>query len=282
MLDETTWFTEINDELGTAFSLKIKGKCKEIQSPFQKVAVYETTDFGYLMTIDGIIMLTSRDNFLYHEMMTHPALFTHPDPKKVAIIGGGDCGSLREVLKHPVESAIQIDIDEVVTQLSEQYFPELCESNHDPRAQLLFIDGIKWMQDAQTESLDIIIVDSTDPLGPAVGLFNEAFYRQCHRVLKKDGILVQQSESPILHADIQKAMRGAMTTAGFNHLLTLPFPQPVYPSGWFSCTMATKLPMFNDFRRDKTLLESLKTHYYQFEVHEAALNPIPFLKQLED
>src|SRR5690606_27866633 len=124
----------------------------------------------------------------------HPALFTHPNPKNVAIIGGGDCGSLREALKHPVESAIQIDIDEVVTQLSLQYFPELCESNHDPRAQLLFIDGIKWMQDAPAASLDIIIVDSTDPLGPAVGLFNEAFYRQCHRVLKKDGILVQQSE----------------------------------------------------------------------------------------
>lgn len=281
MLNQSEWFTEVNDNYGLAFSLKIKEKCAEIQSPFQSVAIYETTDFGYLMTIDDIIMLTSRDNFLYHEMLVHPALFTHPNPKNIAIIGGGDCGSLREALKHPVDSVIQIEIDEVVTQLAEKYFPELCESNHDPRAQLLFIDGIRWMQEAKDQSLDVIIVDSTDPLGPAVGLFNQAFYEQCHRVLKPNGILVQQSESPILHQSLQKDMREAMFQAGFPHLLTLPFPQPVYPSGWFSCTMASKLPGFNDFRRDTTLLKKLNTQYYQFEVHEAGLHPVPFLKALE-
>ncbi|MGE4348505.1 MAG: polyamine aminopropyltransferase [Candidatus Berkiella sp.] len=281
MLNQSEWFTEVNDNYGLAFSLKIKEKCTEIQSPFQSVAIYETTDFGYLMTIDDIIMLTSRDNFLYHEMLVHPALFTHPNPKNIAIIGGGDCGSLREALKHPVDSVIQIEIDEVVTQLAEKYFPELCESNHDPRAQLLFIDGIRWMQEAKDQSLDVIIVDSTDPLGPAVGLFNQAFYEQCHRVLKPNGILVQQSESPILHQSLQKDMREAMFQAGFPHLLTLPFPQPVYPSGWFSCTMASKLPGFNDFRRDTTLLKKLNTQYYQFEVHEAGLHPVPFLKALE-
>lgn len=281
MLDETMWFTEKHDELGMAFSLKIKKKCEEIQSPFQKVAVYDTTHFGYLMTIDDIIMLSSRDNFFYHEMMTHPVLFTHPNPKNIAIIGGGDCGSLKEVLKHPVQSVIQIDIDEVVTQLSKKYFPELCDSNNDPRAKLLFTDGILWMQEAQTASLDVIIVDSTDPLGPAVGLFNEAFYQQCHRVLKKDGILVQQSESPIVNSDIQQAMRDAMQSAGFENLLTVPFPQPVYPSGWFSCTMAAKLPCFNHFRRDMACLKTLNTQYYQFELHEAALSPSPLLKKLE-
>lgn len=281
MLNQSEWFTEVNDNYGLAFSLKIKEKCTEIKSPFQSVAIYETTDFGYLMTIDDIIMLTSRDNFLYHEMLVHPALFTHPNPKNVAIIGGGDCGSLREALKHPVDSVIQIEIDEVVTQLAEKYFPELCQSNNDPRAQLLFIDGIRWMQEADDQSLDVIIVDSTDPLGPAVGLFNQAFYEQCHRVLKPNGILVQQSESPILHQSLQKDMRNAMSQAGFPHLLTMPFPQPVYPSGWFSCTMASKLPMFDDFRRDAALLKKLNTQYYQFEVHEATLHPVPFLKALE-
>src|SRR5574338_1669805 len=117
-------------------------------------------------------MLTTRDNFLYHEMMTHPVLYTPAAPRNVAIIGGGDCGTLREVLRHPeVESVVQIDIDERVTRLAEKYFPELCESNADPRAKLLFDDGIQWMKDARRESIDLIIIDSTDPVGPAEGLF---------------------------------------------------------------------------------------------------------------
>src|SRR5690606_22896921 len=121
------WFTEVFQNQGTAFSLKVTGKLHEAQSPYQKVEVYATETFGNLMVIDGCVMLTTRDNFLYHEMMSHPALFTHKDPKKVVIIGGGDCGTLKEVLKHPgVEEAWQIDIDEEVTKASQQFFPELC------------------------------------------------------------------------------------------------------------------------------------------------------------
>ena len=130
--------------------LKITEKLAEQQSPFQKVEIYQTTQFGKLMTIDGCTMVSTRENFLYHEMMSHPALYTHPEPKNVVIIGGGDCGTLREVLKHQgVESVHQIDIDEVVTRLSEQYFPELCQSNNDVRAQILFDDGIAFMANAE-------------------------------------------------------------------------------------------------------------------------------------
>jgi len=141
MLDKN-WFTELCDEAGSAFSLRIRAKLHEEQTPFQKIEIYETTDFGNLMVIDGFIMLSSRDNFLYHEMMSHPVLFTHPAPKRVLIIGGGDCGTLREVLRHPdVETVEQVDIDERVTRLSEIHFPELCEANDDPRAHLHFADG---------------------------------------------------------------------------------------------------------------------------------------------
>src|SRR5690606_27420445 len=143
--------------------------------------------------IDGCVMLTSRDNFLYHEMMSHPALFTHSNPRRVVVIGGGDCGTLREVLRHKeVEQAVQVEIDERVTRLAEQYFPELCESNHDPRAQLVFGDGIQYMKDCAPDSVDVVIVDSTDPVGPAEGLFNEAFYASCLRALRQGGLLVQQ------------------------------------------------------------------------------------------
>ena len=127
-------------------------------------------------------------------------------------IGGGDCGSLREVLKHDcVEKVTQIDIDERVTFVSEKYFPELCESNHDPRAELKFIDGIKWMLEQPENSLDVIIVDSTDPVGPGEVLFSKEFYRSCERALRGDGLIIQQSESPLLHyANIIQPMKKRM------------------------------------------------------------------------
>ncbi|MFQ5489058.1 MAG: polyamine aminopropyltransferase, partial [Gammaproteobacteria bacterium] len=127
------WFTEICEEGGSAFSLKIKGKLHEEQTPYQTIAIYETETFGNLMVIDGFVMLSSRDNFLYHEMLAHPALFTHDNPRRVLIIGGGDCGTLREVLQHQeVEEVWQVEIDERVTRLAERYFPELCAANDDP------------------------------------------------------------------------------------------------------------------------------------------------------
>lgn len=280
MLNNQEWFTEANPQWGQGFSLQIKSKVHEEKSAFQSIAIYETTHFGYLMTIDNIIMLTSYDNFLYHEMISHPALFTHPDPKDVVIIGGGDCGTLKEVLKHPVTSVKQIEIDERVTRIAEIYFPELCTSNNDPRAALLFIDGIRWMKEAPSDSVDVIIVDSTDPIGPAEGLFNHAFYEQCHRVLRKDGILVQQSESPLIHQPLLRSMRQAMQQAQLSHVLTIPFPQMVYPSGWWTVTLASRQPQFAKFRRDDALWKKLQTKYYHFPLHEAALTPIPLLEKL--
>ena len=232
------------------------------------------------MVIDGCVMLTTRDNFLYHEMMTHPALFTHARAKRVVIIGGGDCGTLREVLKHEeVESAVQVEIDERVTRLAEQYFPELCEANGDPRAELLFIDGIKYMAEAEPESLDLIIVDSTDPVGPAEGLFNAAFYGSCHRALRHGGLLVQQSESPLAHIELIKSMRSAMRTCGFSAVRTLPFPQPCYPTGWWSCTMARKGGDLSGFRERGAISKKFPTRYYNADIHRAALAQPEFMRE---
>src|ERR1700740_2844667 len=140
-LDARRWFTEVMDTTGSAFSLRGE-KLHEGTTPFQKVEIWRTDTFGHLMVIDGCTMVSTRDNFLYHEMMSHPALNSHPDPKTVVVVGGGDCGTLREVLEHPeVKRAVQVEIDERVTRLSEQYFPELCVANGDPRATLFFGDG---------------------------------------------------------------------------------------------------------------------------------------------
>jgi spermidine synthase len=280
MLDPNAWFSEVAAPDGAAFSLRINEKLHEEQTPYQYIEIYATQAFGNLMVIDGCTMLSSRDNFLYHEMMSHPALFTHPDPKRVCIIGGGDCGTLREVLKHPgVEQAVQIDIDERVTRLSEIYFPELTASNGDARAHLLFEDGVGWIRQAEAGSLDLIIVDSTDPVGPAVGLFTSDFYADCRRALGSRGILVQQSESPLYHMRILTEMHAAMGTAGFADARTLFFPQPIYPSGWWSATMASTDLSLADFRVEDARRKEFDTVYYNAEIHRASLAQPEFFRR---
>ncbi len=280
-LDEH-WFTEICEECGSAFSLRLAGagKLHEERTPYQTIAVYDTATFGRLMTIDGFVMLTERDNFIYHEMMTHPVLYSHPDPRRVLIVGGGDCGCLREVLKHPeVERVVQVEIDERVTRLSERYFPELCESNGDPRAELRFQDALQWIQQAAPASLDVIIVDSTDPLGPAEGLFGAAFYADCHRALAPGGLLVHQSESPWFHKDsITVPMRRAMEQVGFAGLATVFFPQCTYPTGWWTATIACRNGPVRLVREAAAAAKPFPTRYYNLETHRAALAVPEFLK----
>jgi spermidine synthase len=274
---DQTWVTEAIDATGTAFALKGK-KLHEEQTPYQKIEIFETETFGYLMTIDGCTMVSTRDNFLYHEMMSHPALNSHPNPETVVIVGGGDCGTLREVLKHSeVKSATQVEIDERVTRLSEQYFPELCDKNGDPRATLFFGDGIQWMKDAKPGSIDVIIIDSTDPVGPAEGLFGKKFYLDCIKALKPNGMLVQQSESPLLHLELIKEMHKAMKEAGFAETTMLHFPQVIYPSGWWSGSIALKQAAPLAERLDQA--DALDTQFYNRDTHKAAFALPTFVKK---
>ncbi len=277
MLRDSKWFTEVCPEAGSAFSLRLKDKLHEEQTPFQKIEIFETTDFGRLLVIDGFVMLSERDHFIYHEMMAHPVLFTHPAPRRVAIVGGGDCGTLREVLRHrDIERVTQIDIDERVTRLSERYFPDLCESNDDPRARLLFEDGMEWMRSAPPGGLDVIIVDSTDPIGPGKVLFSQDFYRACRAALDGGGLLIQQSESPLMHMDILENMYVTMGDAGFRGLRTLFFPLCVYPSGWWSASMGCKDEAIPAFRRQAADNRDFACRYYNAGVHAAALAPPEF------
>ncbi|MGO2148296.1 MULTISPECIES: polyamine aminopropyltransferase [Halomonas] len=280
-LRDDQWFTEVFDSHGSAFSLKISEKLLDVQSEYQHLEVYATETYGNLMVLDGCVMLTDRDNFLYHEMIAHPALFTHPAPKRVVIIGGGDCGTLKEVLRHPgVEKVTQIDIDEEVTKASERFFPALVEANDDPRAELLFADGVKWVDDAADESIDVLIIDSTDPVGPAEGLFKTDFLKRCHRILKADGVMVQQSESPLYHSgSIIRELRHDMREAGFASVATLPFPQPVYPSGWWSVTLAGKGTNVETFREEAAASHEMPLQYYTVDAHRGALALPPFMRK---
>ncbi|HET7369440.1 MAG TPA: polyamine aminopropyltransferase [Gammaproteobacteria bacterium] len=272
------WFIEQAPEADMALGLKVREKLAEERSPYQHIEIYQTESFGRLMVIDGCVMLTARDNFIYHEMMAHTPLFTHPDPRRVVIIGGGDCGTLKEVLKHPsVEHVLQVEIDEAVTRLAAEYFPELCESNDDARAEFYFGDGIRWINEAEPGSVDVIIVDSTDPVGPAEGLFAEPFYRACRRALGDRGIFVQQSESPLLHTRILKQIHGGLRAAGFADTACVGFPQPTYPSGWWSATLAGM--GVKEFREQAAADKSFLTRYYTAGVHRGALAMPAFVEE---
>ncbi len=265
-LDTEKWFTEVYPEDGCALSLELSEKLHEEQTAWQKLEIYRTTGFGKLMLLDGCIMLTSRDNFIYHEMMTHPGLCMHPAPENVLIIGGGDCGCLSEVLKHPaIKHVRQVDLDERVTWASEKYFPELCESKNDPRAELSFTDGVAFIEQAISGSYDIIIVDSVDPVGQAARLYGEEFYRACYKGLSANGILVAQSESPLFHHDLIQSMQSRMAEAGFNDATTLFFPQCTYPSGWWSASVAFKAGRPSNHRS-----VDIETKYYNNAIHQAA------------
>lgn len=277
---DSEWFTEFYEPGGSAFGLKVKAKLHEEQSAYQHIEIYDTETFGHLMVIDGCVMLSQRDNFLYHEMMAHPALFTHAAPRRVVVIGGGDCGTLREVLRHDiVQQAMQVEIDERVTRLAERYFPELCEANGDPRAELRFEDGIAWFSAAPAGSVDVVIVDSTDPVGPAEGLFSEPFYRDVHRVLAPGGLIVQQSESPLYHVDLLCSVHGALRRAGFADVKTLHYPQPVYPSGWWSATLACKDGPVRPMRLEAARKAAFPTRYYSVDMHQAAFVLPPYLAE---
>jgi spermidine synthase len=275
---DNSWYTEQWAEQGSAISLKVAKKLHDEHSPYQRIEIWETETFGRLMTLDGLVMVTDRDNFIYHEMMSHPALFTHADPKRVLIIGGGDCGTLREVLRHPgVELAEQVELDERVTRVAEKFFPALCEKNTDPRARLRFADGIQWVADAKPGSYDVIIIDSTDPVGPAAGLFSQAFYQNCLGALTPQGVVVGQSESPLFHAELIRSVQRNLRQAGFADVATVHFPQCTYPSGWWSATLAVRAGSARRFRAEAAAAKSFATRYYNAAVHAAALALPEFL-----
>lgn len=257
------------------------------QSAYQRVQVLETDAFGRLLTLDGLVMLTERDEFVYHEMIAHPALCLLPHPRRVLIVGGGDGGTLREVLRHAtVEQVDLVEIDEVVIEASRAFFPALSVAFDDPRARIHVADGVAFVQQAQAASYDLIIVDATDPVDFAEGLFGEAFYRDCARILTADGILVTQSESPF-DPTFQRSIQAAYAMLGriFGRVYMYLAHIPTYPMGLWSFTLASKRlhPVEHfDFKRavDRLAPFAEQLRYYNATLHRAAFALPSFVQRL--
>jgi len=236
--------------------------------------VVDTLEFGRALVLDGAVQTTERDEFIYHEMISHVALNSHPNPRQVLIIGGGDGGTLREVLRHPgIERVDMVEIDQRVVELSKQYLPTIASGFDDPRAHVHFEDGVRFVKESK-KRYDLIIVDSSDPVGPAVELFGLDFYRDAFGVLTADGIMVAQAESPIYYkAYLQKVWRNIKSTfpIGYVYLASI----PTYVSGFWSFVIGSKCHDPRSVRGDKPSLFGLK--YYTEEVHRASFVIPPFV-----
>ena len=194
------WFSEFHTPY-VKFSIQIDKQLHSEQTEFQRIDILESKEFGRMMVLDGYVMLTEKDEFIYHEMIVHVPMAVHPNAKRILIIGGGDGGAVRELVRYKnVESVDLVEIDERVVDISRRFLPQTACGFDDPRIHLFFEDGLKFIRHCENE-YDLIIVDSTDPFGPGEGLFTKEFYGNCYKALKEDGIMVNQHESPFYDED---------------------------------------------------------------------------------
>lgn len=264
------WYDEIHNE-SIRFGLKIKRTLFVEQSPFQKVTVVETEAMGNALLIDDLWMTAEKDEATYHELLVHPAMTTAPNPKRVLIIGGGDGGSSREVLRHAcVERLDLIEIDGAVVEASKQFLPSIGSAWDDPRLHLTIGDGIDYVKNADVEPYDVILIDGSDPVGPAEGLFNEAFFRGCARLLAKDGVFAAQSESPNFHRDIHVE---TIHTLGkvFEHVHPYYGTVTIYPGGAWSWIYAsnTRNPL-TDVNEERAKFVESYAFLYNRDIHRGA------------
>ncbi|MGB1548679.1 MAG: polyamine aminopropyltransferase, partial [Alphaproteobacteria bacterium] len=232
-----SWFEEtLYPDFGQR--LKISNVLHREKTDYQDLIIFENPQFGRVLALDGNVQTTEGDEFFYHEMLNHPAILAHGEVKRVLIIGGGDGGALREALKHPIEKATMVEIDPSVIELSKQYLPTLSAGAFDdPRTELIIWDGTKFVAETD-ERFDVIIVDSTDPVGPAKVLFQEEFYTNCKRCLTERGILITQSGVPFLQGeearDVHRRLRSLFADNGF-----LMVPVPTYVGGFMAIGWAS-------------------------------------------
>lgn len=259
------WYTEYQTK-GVGITCKTTKTYHTEKTEFQDMALIETEQFGRMLVLDGTVQTTIEDEFVYHEMITHVPLFTHKNPKKALVVGGGDGGAIREILKHPsIEKAVLCEIDGRVVEISKQFLPEISCALDDPRAEVIVDDGIKYVQDHKNE-FDVIMVDSTDPVGPAVGLFAVDFYKAIFECLKEDGIFVAQTESPFFHKElIKNVYNDVKSIFPIARLYTCSIP--TYPSGYWSFTMGSK--KYDPLETDVSKIPAVDTKYYCAEIHKS-------------
>lgn len=270
------WYTEKQTET-YGITMKTTKTYVTEKTDFQDLAIIETEEFGAMLVLDGMVMTTVRDEFVYHEMVAHPALFTHPNPKNVLVVGGGDGGVIREILKHPsVEKAVLVDIDGKVIEYSKKYLPSIACGLDDPRVEVIVNDGYMHIHDHKN-AYDVIMVDSTEPVGPAVELFSKGFYQGIYESLKEDGIFIAQTDNPWFKADLIQSVNRDVREI-FPIVRVYCANIPTYPSGLWTFTMGSK--KYDPLAIDETAIPEIETKYYTPRLHKAAFVLPRFVEDL--
>jgi len=274
---DSCWVREKYDSFEICY--KIKNVLLSRQSKFQKIEIVETSGFGRMLLLDGIVNIAETDEFIYHEMITHVALFVHPNPEKVLIIGGGDGGAAREVIRHPeVKKCYLVEIDEAVVEGCKKFIPQTAKSLDDPRVILKIEDGFEFVENTN-KRFDIVIVDSTDPVGPSVPLFGKSFYENVYKILNDKGIVIVQAESPFYKKEHQKKILRILKGL-FNKVYMYFYANFTYPGGlWSFCYASNDLCPLTDFNPQKVRSSGLKFSYYNESIHRAAFVLPEFLKE---
>lgn len=253
------------------------------KSPFQEVDVFSSRAFGNVLTLDGLMMVTERDEFFYHEMIVHIPMLTHKNPENILVIGGGDGGTVRELLKHDcVKHVDMVEIDGMVIEASKKYFPTVSNKLDDPKVSVLVQDAIDFIKEKEN-IYDVVLIDSTDPIGPGEGLFNENFYNNVKRALKKGGIVVPQTEGPFGQSDNMKKTYKLLRKV-FKYVAPYVGPMPTYPGGYWSwgfCSDDVEIPN-NPDEIDKNRADKISStcKIYNRELHTAVFKVPNFVKEL--
>jgi len=275
------WFTE-KWAPDVHFSIQITENLHHEKTPYQNIAFYNSKTFGKFFTLDGIMMANEKDEFIYHEMIVHTPLSVNPSIKKVLVIGGGDGGSVRELVKYKsIDLIDMVEIDERVVRVCQEHFKITSSGLTDPRVKLYFEDGLAFVKESK-KTYDLIIVDSTDPIGPGEGLFTLEFYQNCFRILSEEGILINQHESPYFDKESKEMKRA-------HDKLKALFPIakvyqafiPTYPSGhWLFGFASKRLDPVKDFSHSHISALGLTTKYYNSDLHSASFALPNYVKEL--
>jgi spermidine synthase len=275
------WYTEQHTD-NVRFSIKVDKPLYSGQSEFQRIDVFNSKEFGNCLILDGLIMVTEKDEFIYHDMIVHVPMATNPKIKNVLVIGAGDGGTVRELTRYcTIEHIDMVEIDKMVVDVSRKYLPQTACKLDDPRVQLYFEDGLKFVR-SKENVYDLIIVDSTDPFGPGEGLFTREFYGNCFKVLKEDGILVNQHESPYYEDDAKSMQRAHRRIQEFFPVCKVYQAHiPTYPSGHWLFGFASKTyDPLTDIDEQAWNSLGLKTKYYNTEIHKGSFALPNYVQEL--
>ena len=275
------WYTENHTE-NVRFSIKAHKQLASEESEFQRIDIFETYEFGKILVIDGFLMLTEKDEFIYHEMITHVPMAVNPEIKDVLVIGAGDGGTVRELTRYEsIENIDMVEIDRLVVELCKEHIPQTASKLDDDRVNIYFEDGLKFVRGKQNK-YDLIIVDSTDPFGPGEDLFTREFYGNCYKALKENGILVNQHESPYYSKDAVAMQRAhSKIKSIFPLALVYQAHIPTYPSGHWLFGFASKgLHPIADLKEEKWNSLGFKTKYYNTDLHKGCFAIPNYVKEL--